>query len=470
MTPPRRRARALRRGLALALGLLLAFVAVLASHPWWLAASLGSYLSKASGREVHFDKVRLGLSGALTPEVTFEGVRIANAPWADASRPFAVLGQAVFQFAWHRHDGRWLVTRMILRDGEVHLLRQADGRRNWRLRNPEDRGPGHFWFQALEPHRIALSFVHDGVELELNSRASDLAAANGATAGDKALVNRIDFDGRWRGVAFEGRADTGPEITFFESGRWFPLRGHAAVQGARLEADGRAADLFRGLRIDAATTVSGNSLAGLRPVIGARSAETRAFRVEGRLVADDAVYAFKSARAKIGATDLAGDAAWSRRGERRSFSATLASEATDLADLLWLRGRAVDGGPAAGVQGGEAGRRCGLAGGSARPVRRRARARCHRRLPGEALSRRRGAAAAEPEAQGQARRRPAGGLGSRCRLGRRPLDRHPRASTCASIRRARKRSSRPAAFASRPCSRQATRSSASPACCAAAAC
>lgn len=311
------------------------FFAAIASHPWWLAHWLGAYLSKTSGREVHFDRVRLGLTGALTPEVSFDGVRIANASWADSSQPFAVLGQAVFQLAWQRYDGRWLVTKMILRDGEVHLLRQADGRRNWRLRDPEDRGPGHFWFQSLEPHRIALSFVHDAAGLELRTRASDLAT----TIGSDGLVNRIDFDGLWRGVAFKGSADAGAELTFFESGRWFPLRGHAEVQGARLEADGRAADLFRGLQIDAATVVSGNSLAGLHPLIGPRPAEQRPFRVEGRLLADDAGYAFKSARAKIGATDLAGDLAWSRRGERPSFSATLASDATHLADLLWLAGK-----------------------------------------------------------------------------------------------------------------------------------
>ena len=349
MTPPRRRrSSALRLGLVVALGLTLLFVAVLASHPWWLAPPLGAYLSKTSGREVHFDRVRLGLSDALTPEVAFDGVRIANAPWADAGRPFAVLGQAVFQFAWHRYDDRWLVTKMILRDGEVHLVRQADGRRNWRLRDPEDRGPGHFWFQALEPHRIALSFVHEGAALDLSTRASDLAAADGARSGDRAaLVNRVDFDGHWRGVAFKGSADTGEELTFLESGRWFSLRGHAEVPGARLEADGRVADLFRGLQIDAATIVSGNSLAGLHPVLGARPAETRAFRAEGRLLADDAAYAFKAARAKVGATDLVGDLAWTRRGERPSFSATLASDSTDLADLLWLAGKGASAPPPA---------------------------------------------------------------------------------------------------------------------------
>ena len=344
-TPPRRRTPALRRRLVIALGLLVVLVTLLASHPWWLAYSLGAYLSRTSGREVHFDKVHIGLTDAFTPEVAFSGVRIANAPWADASRPFAALGQAVFQLAWHRYDGRWLVTRMILRDGEVHLVRQADDRRNWRLRDPEDRGPGHFWFQALEPQRVALSFVHERVALQWNSRASDLPAATGAGAGDAALVNRVDFDGSWRGVAFKGSADAGKEITFFDSGRWFPLRGHVAVEGARFEADGRAADLFRGLQIDAATVLSGNSLSALGPALGPRPAELRAFRAEGRLFADDAVYAFKSARAKIGATDLAGDLAWSRRGERPSFRATLASNTTDLADLQWLAGKGASTAP-----------------------------------------------------------------------------------------------------------------------------
>ena len=316
--PPRRRVRGLRLGIAVVFALLALPLIALLSHPWWLADYLSSYLSETSGREVRFDKVRLGLGDSLTPKATFEGVHIANAPWSDASRPFAVLRQASFQLAWHRHDGRWLVTRMILSDGEVHLHRQADGRRNWRLRDPEDRGPGRFWFQGLEPHRIALSFVHDAGEFVLRSRASDLAlATDKPSASDgAALVNRIDFDGRWRGMAFAGRADAGPEITFFDSGRWFPLRGQATFAGIRLEADGRAADLFRGLKIDAATTANGNSLAGLRPLIGPRPAEPRVFRAEGRLLVDEAVYAMKGARAKVGGTDLAGDVAWSRRDER----------------------------------------------------------------------------------------------------------------------------------------------------------
>ena len=279
--------------------------------------------------------MRLGLTDALTPEVSFDGVRIANAPWADASRPFAALGQAVFQLAWKRYEGRWLVTRMILRDGEVHLLRQADGRRNWRLGDPENRGPGRFWFQSLEPHRIALSFVHEGVAFELNSRASDAAAADTATSGDNALVNRIDFDGHWRGVAFKGAPTPEPRSPSSRAAAGSAAR-HAEVRGARLEADGRAADLFRGLQIDAATIVSGNSSPGSSGDRPRRP--SAAFRAEGRLLADDAP-TLQVGPGEDRRDRPAGDLAWSRRGERPSFSATLASDATDLADLLWLAGK-----------------------------------------------------------------------------------------------------------------------------------
>ncbi len=322
----------------IAFGVGIVIVVAFASQAWWLAPVIGSYLSKTSGREVHFDSVRVGLGGSFSPEVVMHGVRIANAPWDDASRPFASLGEVVVRFAWRRFEDRWVITRMILRDGEAHLARRTDGLRNWRLRDPEDRGPGHFWFQAFEPHRVALSFTHEEAMLDLRLRASELATAE-ATAEGGALVNRIDLDGSWRGLPFKGSAATGPELTFFETGRWFPVRGQVEVAGARLELEGRAADLFRLLQVDAAAVFSGSSLAAFRPFIGARHAEPRAFRAAGRLRADDAGYRFSDMRAKVGSTDLAGEVSWSRRGERRSVGAHLRSDATDLADLQWLAGQ-----------------------------------------------------------------------------------------------------------------------------------
>ena len=329
----------------MAMAAALLVLAALASHPWWLAPVLSAQLSKSSGRSVHFDSVRIGLSASLAPVVNLRGVRIANAPWADTSQPFAALDQAVLQFAWRRFDDRWVVSHMILRDGEVNLALQADGLRNWRLRDPEDRGPGHYWFQALEAQRATLRFVNRGIDLRLHTTASDAVAEASAAVPGEVLGNRIDFDGAFREIAFTGSVTTGPVLTFLQTERWFAVRGHAEIEGARLELDGRAADIFRATRIGTQVKLAGKSLAALRPIAGDRYREPRAFRGEGRLRVDAGRYALSGARARIGDSDLAGDLAWSRNGERRTVSARLGSDATDLADLMWLLGR---GTPVAG--------------------------------------------------------------------------------------------------------------------------
>ena len=321
----------------IALGAALVLLVALLSHPWWLAHLLGDYLAKTSGRDVHFDSVRVGLSMSLSPIVVMRGVRIANAPWADTRRPFAAVEEAAFRFAWRRFENRWVVSHLVLRDGEVNLAVQRDGLRNWRLRDPEDRGPGHYWFFALEPHRASLSFVNAGIDLALNTRASDLATEPAAAASEP-LVNQIDFDGAFRGLAFKGSVATGAVLTFLETGRWFPVRGGGEVEGARLSLDGRAGDIFRATQIDAQVAVNGSSLAALHPLVGRRYVEPRAFRGEGHLRADAGRYALIGARARVGGTDLAGDLAWSRQGERRAVKADLRSDSTDLADLFWLAG------------------------------------------------------------------------------------------------------------------------------------
>ena len=323
----------------IAIGVALLVVVALASHPWWLAPVLSAHLSKTSGRSVHFDSVRIGLTASLAPVVRLRGVRIANAPWADTSQPFAALEQVAFQFAWRRFDGRWVVSHMVLRDGEVNLALQADGLRNWRLRDPEDRGPGHYWFLELEARRARLGFVNRGIDLRLRTTASDAVAEASAAAPGEALANRIDFDGAFREIAFKGSVVTGPVLTFRQTDRWFPVRGHAEIDGARLELDGRAADIFLATRIDTQVKLNGKSLAALHPIAGDRYREPRAFRGEGHLRADAGRYVLSGARARIGGTDLAGDLAWSRSGDRRAVSARLNSDAADLADLLWLAGR-----------------------------------------------------------------------------------------------------------------------------------
>ena len=314
----------------LALAMLGVVLVLALTQPWWLAPALSRYLSASAGRSVHFDSAVVLLSDGFAPTLRLRGVRIDNAPWARTKRPFAVFDQAEFQLSGRRSEGRWIISRVRLSDGEVHLERTADGLRNWRLRNPEHRGPGRFWFTVLEAERTTLSFLHPGADLELRASASPSDAAPSA---DPALPSRIDFEGSHRGIAFRGSTLAGAAISLLKSGAWFPLRGHAEVEGVRVEIDGRAADLLREPYIDARTVLTAKSLAAMAPWIGDRYRTAKTLRATAQVSFEPARLTLTDALAKVGATDLAGQLVWSREEQKHRLRVDLRSESADAADL-----------------------------------------------------------------------------------------------------------------------------------------
>ena len=321
----------------------LAFLALLlvatATQPLWLGPMMSWQLSGASGRSVAIESMQVGLTSELTPVVRLRGIAIQNAAWADTTKPFAVVGEAVAIVSWRSAlQQRPVIERLVLHDGEIDLERQADGLRNWRLRDPENRGPGVYKLLALQAERTSLRFRHDGIELDLVAKATPEAEPG---AGDDALPMHIDLAGTWRTLPFTASLATGPVLSFFETGATFPLRGRLDAGGARFDAVGRAGDMFRAPVFDARVTLTGDSLAPFRAFLGPRhdGQAKKAFRVEGRLEAGAGLYALSAARVRIGGSDLAGDLAWARH-DRPMLRATLQGNSVDLADLRWLAGRA----------------------------------------------------------------------------------------------------------------------------------
>ena len=224
-----------RRWARIGLGVAAILVAAALLQPWWLAPLVAHRLAAVSGRSVEVDRLWFGLTARLEPVLHARGVRIANAPWADTARPLADVDEATAVFAWRSLVGDHTVLRMLeLRRGRVDLERQADGRRNWRLRHPEDRGPGRVRIMALRADQADVRFVHGGADLVVE------ASARPAEGGDPALPTRIEAKGSWRGIDFATALLSGEELTFLGSGRSFPLRGHLQAGGARFEIDGRA--------------------------------------------------------------------------------------------------------------------------------------------------------------------------------------------------------------------------------------
>ncbi|MGH8797717.1 MAG: AsmA family protein [Caldimonas sp.] len=309
-------------------------------QPWWLGPLVARELAASSGRAVHFDRLWIGISAEFEPVVHLAGARIENAPWADARRPFAVAGSAVATVSWRSvAERRPVIAMLVLNDAVIDLERQADGLRNWRLEHPEDRGPGRYKLLALEAHRSTIRFVHRGIGLDLETTATpNLPGAAAPAALDEAMPTRLTVKGAWREVGFTADVATANVLTFLETGRTFRLRGQLDAGHARLDLDGRAGDIFRAPAIDAALVLAGSTLAPFHAFVGPHYREPKTFRVEGRLKAGADRYALTQAQARIGATDLAGDAEYAHVDSRNAFRARLRSASADVADLRWLAG------------------------------------------------------------------------------------------------------------------------------------
>ncbi|MGN6527647.1 MAG: AsmA family protein, partial [Burkholderiaceae bacterium] len=223
---PRRR----RRGAWVALAMLVALAALCASFRWtWLRPAIRHYVMAHSGREIDFDDAHVSLHG-LDPTVEVRGLRIANAPWAQRrDRPFIRAGRFAATISWRSlGTGMTVIELMSLEDADVDMERLADGTRNWRLIHPEDRGPPHVRLEALDARNVRLHTVHAGIGLEGDIATEPLAAPQTLPGHpDLPLVQRLRFDGTYRGHAFAVDAAVSQVLVFGDPARRYALRGVA---------------------------------------------------------------------------------------------------------------------------------------------------------------------------------------------------------------------------------------------------
>lgn len=327
------------RTTSILLGLLVVLSIGTALFDWnWFRHPLERYLIHRSHREIRIGDLNVDLGFSLEPTVRVRDVYIENAPWAD-KRPAAVAGEASFTFSlksvW---EGRPVISRLVLIDADVDLERQVDGLRNWRLRNPEDRGPGRVKVLSLEPHRTKIRFLRRDIDLDVAAAASPSEPGASGQPTDASHPTRIDFKGEFGGTEFSGEILTGALLTFLETGESFPMRGHASAGKSRLDVDGTIADLIDPSAIDAKVRIAGPSLSKLHPFFRASLPASRPYEFESRVRQTKGDTSFEELRGKIGDTDLAGEFSVDLSKERPMWRAALHSESANLSDFGFLVG------------------------------------------------------------------------------------------------------------------------------------
>ena len=320
------------------LGVALVFVLAVALFDWnWFRGPLVNHLAERSGRDVRIEDLDVSFSWRLEPTVRLRGLYVPNAPWG-SKQPMAVAREVAFTFAieslWEQ---RPIITQLVLVDADISMEREANGARNWRLLNPDYRGPGKVRVQTLKARNTKIRFINREIDLDLTAQATPADAAVTVYPAES-LSNNLTVRGKYQGAEFEGAGLVSDVLSCRDSGVWFGWRGYLASGKTRVKVDGRFADLFDSGPLDAQMHLAGPTLSRLHPFVKFRPPVTRPFEFNGHLVQADKKYSFSQLKGKIGTTDIAGEATYDRKPERPVATASLHSASADLQDLVFLAG------------------------------------------------------------------------------------------------------------------------------------
>lgn len=322
--------------------LLLAVAAGMALFDWnWLRAPVVNHITEKSGRAVRVDDLHVKLGWTLQPTVRLRGVYVPNAHWASSQQPLIDAREVEFTFSlvslWHR---RPIVSRIVLTDASVDMERRPDGLRNWRLLNPEDRGPGTVRVQTLQAQNTKLRFINGNIDLEMLASSTPIEGrAQGTQSTEKvSLPNNLAFEGSYKGVRFTAAGVGGDVLSFHDSGLLFPVRGYLTAGKTRADVDGTFTDIFDFGPFDAKLHITGPTLSRMHPFIEFEPPGSRTYVLDAQIKRRARVYTFSQLHGRVGDTDIAGDATVDRSVERPLINADLRSERADVADLVFLIG------------------------------------------------------------------------------------------------------------------------------------
>ena len=332
------------------LALLIALLLLIVFFDWnWFRHPLERYVSKKTERvftisDLH---VRLGWN----PSIRMRDVYFANAAWSKEDA-MARIEQLEFSVSLRDLPDKVLVPRVALTKPVLIFERLADGRKNWRLADPDDTSPSKLRISTLSVDQGQLKYLDHGEPFAVDIAAStfDPAAAAKVTDAKAAPANkrystRYRFSGNYHGAGFSGNAQTGEVISFQESGVPFPIQGDLVAGTTKVQVEGTIADAMTLSGIDTRLRIEGQTLANLYPFLLLPLPASPPYQLQGHLVLKGSKYTMDDLTGKIGSTDVHGQAGYEKKEPRPLLTASLHSNMLNISDL----------GPLIGVQTKESG-------------------------------------------------------------------------------------------------------------------
>ena len=315
--------------------LLVAVIIGIAFFPWdALRQPINRYVSGQLGRRFeitqHLD-VRLG----RTTTVIAEGVEIANPEWAD--KPLLLKATAAeFDIdVWPLLFGKVQIPRIFLKNPQLGLQLESDGRRTWALsRDTSDAGAVPD-IGSLLVDQGTLSYIDSVQDANVDVQFSIAAESS------RALPLDFKAAGQWKGKKLAANGQTGGVLNLSKNvAGSFPLQVDALVGLTRFKVDGTITDLAAMSGVDVNFDMQGRNLDELYKFTGVVLPSTPPYKVRGKLVRQGNSWIASQMQGTLGSSDVSGALTLDQSAKVALLTGKLQSRLLDFEDLAPVIGLA----------------------------------------------------------------------------------------------------------------------------------
>jgi uncharacterized protein involved in outer membrane biogenesis len=288
-----------------------------------LKGPISRAVTNATGRELLIEGDLRPIWSWVHPQIRAERVSFANAEWGKAGHLLNAEAIEATISVLPLFTGRVVLPHVHLQRADVSLEQDADGRKNWILKDPEEEKESRFFIKLLTLDQGRFAWEDAMRDTSLKSELST----------DETGVN-FKTEGKYNGMPLKAAGHAGQVLALRDESTPFPLKAEIKIGDTAAKLEGAVTGLvgFKGidLRFE---QLSGKSMEELYWIVGLAFPDTSPYRLSGRLYRTDGKWLFEKFSGKVGESDLAGTLQVDTGGKRPFMHGDLTSKVLNFADL-----------------------------------------------------------------------------------------------------------------------------------------
>jgi AsmA protein len=289
-----------------------------------LRGPISKAVTKATGRELLIEGDLRPVWSWVHPRIRAERVSFANAEWGKAGHLINAQAIEATVDVLPLFVGRVVLPAVHLQRADVSLEQDADGRKNWILKeDPEPGKKSRFYIQLLTVDQGRLrwedAWREHSFKVDLSTDETGL---------------RFAAEGTYGGMPLKASGHAGHVLGIRDQKTPFPLKGEVKIGNTAAKLEGTITGIigFKGIDLQF-EQLSGKSMEELYWIVGLAFPETSPYRLKGRLYRTDGKWLFENLAGKVGESDLAGTLQVDIGGKRPFMHGDLTAKVLNFADL-----------------------------------------------------------------------------------------------------------------------------------------